>query len=203
MGFKYTEVRAGRPPQGAPPKKDTAAKKAAPAERPALTVEAVKRTAGQYNKYGAIAKKFGMKILVHNHAVEFERLQDSDRTQYDVLLAETDPALVAMQMDIGWVFVAGQDPFRLFREHPGRFELWHVKDQVGLKTIDPALPTGRRRATFVPIGQGEVDYRPIFDQAKLAGLKHYVIEQDNAAQNGADSMAAARANFQGLMKVLS
>ncbi len=186
MGFQYTEVRGGQGGGGA-----------------AQTVEAVKRTAQQYNRYGALTRKFGMKILVHNHAVEFERLENSDLKTYDVLLAETDPALVAMQMDIGWVRVAGQDPLKLFREHPGRFELWHVKDEVGLKSIDPSLRTGRRRARFVPIGEGEVHYKPIFAQAKLAGMKHYVIEQDNAAENGADSLAAAAANYAGLIKVLS
>jgi sugar phosphate isomerase/epimerase len=55
----------------------------------------------------------------------------------------------------------------------------------------------------VPVGQGEIDYKLVFGSAKLAGMKHYVIEQDNAAEHGADSMAAARASFEGLTRILA
>ncbi len=144
-----------------------------------------------------------MKILIHNHAAEFDLLENSQRTQYDVLLAETDPALVTMQLDIGWACVAGQNVLEMFRKNPGRYDLWHVKDVVGLKDADPAAPPGRRRAKFIPIGQGEIDYRTMFASAGLAGLKYFVIEQDNAGQASGDSLADARANFQGLVKVLS
>jgi hypothetical protein len=88
------------------------------------------------NQHGALVKKFGMKILVHNHAGEFDLLDDGKTTQYDLLLAETDPELVAMQLDIGWAYVAGQDAPAMFRKNPGRFELWHVKD-AKYKELDP------------------------------------------------------------------
>jgi len=193
MGFKYTEVHTPAPP----------AAKGAPQQRPPLTVESVKRSAAEYNKHGAIVKKFGMKILIHNHAGEFDRLEGGDRTQYDILLAETNPALVTMQLDIGWATIAGQDVPQLFKDHKGRFELWHVKDVSGLKKIDTSLRPGKRRAPFIPIGQGDIDYKKIFTHAKQAGLKYYVIEQDNAGDHGADSLAAARANFAGLTKMLA
>ncbi len=31
-------------------------------------------------------------------------------------------------MDIYWIKKAGQDPIALFKKHPGRYPLWHVKD---------------------------------------------------------------------------
>ena len=216
MGIKYTEIRARRPggpgPGGAPGGPGAPAAGRPPGagpppggmpQRPPQTEEAVKRSAEQYNKYGAIAKKFGMKILIHNHAGEFDLLENSKKTQYDVLLADTDPALVAMQIDVGWAYVAGQNVLEMFRNNPGRYELWHVKDVVGLKNIDLSTPPGRRRGTFIPIGRGEIDYRTLFASARLAGLKHFVIEQDNAGQNGGDALGDARANYQGLVKVLS
>ena len=108
-----------------------------------------------------------------------------------------------MQLDIGWVNVAGQDTLELFRKHQGRFELWHVKDVVGLKNNPPDTLPGKRKGTFVPVGQGEVDYKAIFKHAAQAGLKHFVIEQDNAGEQGADSLAAMRANIAGLRKLLA
>jgi sugar phosphate isomerase/epimerase len=187
MGFRYTAIRPAQP--ATPPG--------------ATAEERVKRAADQHNKHGALAKKHGMKVMLHNHASEFDRLEGSTKTEYDVLLAETDPAVVAMQLDIGWASIAGQDVLALFRKHPGRFELWHVKDVTGLRENPPGTPPGKRRGKFVPVGQGEIDYRLFFSHAEQAGLKHYAIEQDNAAENGADSLTAARASYQGLMKILS
>jgi len=187
MGIKYIEIRGARQAPGKP------------------TVESVKRRAAEINRHGDIAKKFGMKMLIHNHTEEFEYLDGGKLKMYDVLLAETNPATVAMQLDIGWATVAGENVVELFKKTPGRFELWHVKDATGIKSAPKnATPAERRKlAKLCPVGEGDVDYGPVFKQAKLAGLKHYVIEQDNAGQNGADSVAAAKLSYQNLMKKLS
>ena len=187
MGIRYIEIRGARQAPGPP------------------TVEAIKRRAEGINKHGEIAKQFGMKILIHNHTEEFEFLEGGKLSMYDVLLAETNPATVTMQLDIGWASVAGQNVIDLFKKNPGRYELWHVKDATGIKRAPSnATPAERRKlAKLVPVGEGDVDYGPIFAQAQLAGLKHYVIEQDNAGQDGNDSLAAARTSYRNLMRVLS
>jgi sugar phosphate isomerase/epimerase len=171
---------------------------------PPVTLESVKQRAAALNANGRLAQKFGIKPLVHNHTDEFEKCSDSPRTPYEVLVEETDPALVAMQLDIGWAYVAGVDPIALFKKYPGRFELWHLKDVFGLKKVNPSLGPNDRvsSVTFVPIGVGQIDYKPVFANAQLAGLKHFVIEQDNAATFG-DSLAAARVSYRNMLKVLS
>ena len=189
MGIRYTEVHSGGGGGGG--------RGAAPTE------ESVKHTAGELNQNGKLVKKFGMKILVHNHTMEFQPFEGSKLRPYDVLLAETDPALVAMQLDVGWASVAGQDILAMFKTHPGRFELWHVKDAKGIKSMTAQMTQQERQrsAMLVPVGLGEVDYKSIFAAAELAGLKHYCIEQDNAADWG-DSVAAARKSYQNLVKML-
>ncbi len=111
--------------------------------QPAVSLESVKQRAARLNANGKIAQKFGMKLLVHNHTGEFEKLLDSPRTGFDILVEETDPALVTMQLDLGWTFIAGVDPIALFKAHPGRFELWHVKDVFGLKDGQPVARAQR------------------------------------------------------------
>jgi sugar phosphate isomerase/epimerase len=172
--------------------------------QPPVSRDSVKRRAAQLNANGKIAQKFGMKLLVHNHTGEFEKLADSPRTSFDILIEDTDPALVTMQLDLGWTYIAGVDPIALFKTHPGRFELWHVKDVFGLKTVDPSLGPNARVSSMalVPVGTGHIDFKPIFAQASLAGLKHFVIEQDNAPAWG-DSLAAARVSYQNLAGVLA
>ncbi|HLK70167.1 MAG TPA: sugar phosphate isomerase/epimerase [Bryobacteraceae bacterium] len=169
------------------------------------TEENVKRQAQTLNENGKVAQKFGMKMIVHNHTMEFAPLADKPEMHpYDILLAETDPALVTLQLDIGWASVAGQDILAMFKKNPGRFECWHVKDAKGIKAMPPTLTQGQRQqaADLVPVGQGEVDYKSIFAQASLAGMKHFCIEQDNAALWG-DSVAAARVSLNGLVRLLS
>ncbi|SPE33921.1 Xylose isomerase domain-containing protein TIM barrel [Candidatus Sulfopaludibacter sp. SbA3] len=191
MGIKYTEIRGGAPGGGGGRGGN------------AQTEESVKRTAQQINKHGEVAKKFGMKMLIHNHTQEFQPLEGGTLRPYDVLLAETDPALVAMQLDIGWASVAGQNILEMFQKHPGRFELWHVKDARGIKMMTPQMMQQERQrsAMLVPVGQGEVNYKAIFAAAAQAGMKHFCIEQDNAADWG-DAIAAARVSYQNLLKVL-
>jgi sugar phosphate isomerase/epimerase len=231
MGIKYTEIAAGAGGRGAAGARGGASPAAGrPATlppgayfdagtgivhnafketeafgpyQPAVSLEVVKRRAAQLNANGTIAQKFGMKMLVHNHTSEFEKLTDSPRTTFDVLIEETDPSLVTMQLDLGWTYIAGVDPLALFKAHPGRFELWHIKDVFGLKKVNPVLGPNARVSSMalVPVGSGHIDWKPVFAQAQLAGLRHFVIEQDNAAAWG-DSLAAARVSYQSLAAVL-
>ena len=117
---------------------------------------------------------------------------------------ETDPALVTMQLDVGWAYIAGIDPIALFTAHPGRFELWHIKDVFGLRTVNPSLGPNARVSSMaiVPVGTGPIDFTPVCAQASLAGLKHFAVEQDNAAAWG-DSLAAARVSYHNLAGMLT
>ena len=56
--------------------------------------------------------------------------------------------------------------------------------------------------TFVPVGVGDIDFKKVFANAALAGLKHFAIEQDNAATWG-DSLSAARISYQNMKTLLS
>jgi sugar phosphate isomerase/epimerase len=215
MGIKYTSApRPPRPAPTGPPAKATGAYlhgrnswtqvEAFAPEQKVVNLEEAKRRAAELNKWGNMGKKFGVKMLVHNHVAEFAKLLDSDMCEYDVYLKECDPEVVTMQLDIAWAIIAGQDIINLFKKNPGRFELWHMKDVFGLVGIDTSIDPYNRtnRTAFVPYGSGQLDYKPFFDQAELAGLKHFCIEQDDAAAWG-DSMAAARISYKNLRTMLT
>ena len=165
----------------------------------------IKRQCDLLNKYGGIAKKFGMKTIVHNHTTEFAPLPDNkNMTPYDLFIAGTDPSAVVLQLDIGWASIAGQDIVGMFKKTPGRYEIWHVKDASNIKLMPHDMSTYDRRkiAQLVPVGLGDVDYKTIFANASLAGLKHFCVEQDNAGAWG-DSYAASRVSYENLVKLLS
>ncbi|MES2266264.1 MAG: sugar phosphate isomerase/epimerase [Bacteroidota bacterium] len=122
--------------------------------------------ADKMNKAAAVCKKEGLKLGYHNHNFEWEKVEGT--TFYDTILAKTDPKLVAMEMDIYWVVRAGHDPISIFKKHPGRFAMVHVKD------MDKA-----NHELNTEIGSGTIDFKTILAKAKLAGIKHYLVEQEN------------------------
>ncbi|BBE15974.1 sugar phosphate isomerase/epimerase [Aquipluma nitroreducens] len=125
-----------------------------------------KATAEKFNKMGEIAKKNGIQFGYHNHAFEFEKMED--QIPYDLLLSQTDPSLVTFEMDLYWVTKGGYNPVDYFKKYPGRFQLWHVKDMT--KTDD---------MFFAPVGSGRIDFSGIFAEKKTAGMKYFFVEQDS------------------------
>lgn len=75
-----------------------------------------------------------------------------------------------MELDLAWATKAKQDPVQLFKMHPGRFPLWHVKD-LDKTTMQPA-----------EVGAGIVNFKSIFNNAKESGMKYSFVEQDGAPQ---------------------
>lgn len=125
-----------------------------------------KMVAEKLNKAAELCKRSGLKLGYHNHNFEWKPIDGT--TFYDTILKETDPKLVHMEMDIFWVVRAGQDPVKLFEQHPGRFALCHIKDRDKKQTD---LNT--------EIGKGSINFKRILSHAKLAGLKHFIVEQEN------------------------
>ena len=164
----------------------------------------MKRSCEQMNKYGAVLKKFGMKYYIHNHAGEFDLLDDGKTNQYDIFLAETDPTVVALQIDIGWAYMAGQDVMQLFKKASGPLRVMAREGREVQAGRSQADPSARARASqIVAMGEGDIDYRTLFANAKLAGLKYFVIEQDTAGIGGRNALEDCRIAYQNLFRILS
>jgi sugar phosphate isomerase/epimerase len=133
---------------------------------PLQTMDELKGAADILNKSGEACRKAGIQLAYHNHQFEFDEV-DGQRP-YEYLLNNTDKDLVKMELDLGWIAHAKQDPIELFKKYPGRFALWHVKDVK--KTTNE----------FVVAGAGDVDFKRIFSHAKESGMKYYFLEQEGA-----------------------
>jgi len=142
-----------------------------------------KRVAAQFNAAATKAKAEGFRFAFHNH-------NDIVRTQngilpVDILMRETDPALVFYQMDIYWAVSGGADPLALLAKFPGRFKMFHVKD--GKPPYNDASQTD--------LGQGTIDFKPVFKRG--TNIEHYFMESDSAA----DPLAFADAGYKYLAKL--
>ncbi len=129
-------------------------------------IDQYKALAERLNKAGEIVKAAGLQLAYHNHDFEFADL--GGQHGYEILLKNTDTNLLKMEMDLYWVVRAGYNPIDLFKEQPGRFHLWHVKDM------------NKKDATQnTEVCNGSIDFTKIFKAAKLAGTRHFIVEQEN------------------------
>lgn len=147
------------------------------------TMDKIKAAVDTFSRAGEACKKAGLQFAYHNHATEWDPVEGT--TAYDFILSQTDKDLVKMELDLGWVATAKKNPVELFNGHPGRFPLFHVKDFK--------LATNM----IVPVGQGDVDFKPAFANAKLAGMKYFFYEQDTAK-----SMDDVISSYNSLKKIL-
>jgi sugar phosphate isomerase/epimerase len=139
------------------------------------TVDNYKRTAEIFNKAGEACKKSNINFGYHNHESEFEK--DNGQVLYDVLLDNTNPQYVKMEMDLGWVIVTGNDPLQYFEKYPGRFPLWHLKDM------------DLREKHSVEFGRGGLDVKKMLENAKKAGMKHFFVEQEEYTGTAFDCLS--------------
>ena len=133
------------------------------------TVDDWKRNADAFNKAGAACKAAGMSFAYHNHNIEFRKI--GEVLPYDLLLRETDPALVQMEMDIGWVTAAGADPVAYLTKYPTRYHSLHIKD---LK--DTGIPNNNMKMISAIIGKGIIDWKPVLAAAHKTKLERAFLE---------------------------
>lgn len=137
-----------------------------------FTMDDWKWNADLFNKAGEKAKAAGLVFAYHNHHMEFQKY--GDETALDVILKGTDPKLVKLELDCGWVTVAGGDPAAFITEHADRVVLLHIKDiKAGFKPTTRFVPI-----PFVELGRGTTDWAKVFAAAKQAGVQRYYVEQD-------------------------
>jgi sugar phosphate isomerase/epimerase len=166
---------AGQPPAGTPPQaanQPPAAAGQPPANaprtytEPTYTLEQAREFVKSFNKIGQVCNDAGIGFAFHSHQVEWKQVTGGD-VMMDIFLQETDPKLVNFEIDLGWAYAAGADPLAYFKKYPGRFKLFHVKDITADKK--PCV-----------VGEGTIDYKPLFKAAKKAGAEYFIVEQDGA-----------------------
>lgn len=130
----------------------------------------------RFNRIGRRVREAGFRFGYHNHDFEFAAPGGASGTLFEILVQETDPDLVAFELDIYWAVKGGRDPVGLVSDHPGRFPMVHVKDSAG--------PPEHR---MVDVGRGTIDFSAVF--AAAAGhIRHAFLEHDEPA----DAWAFAR-----------
>lgn len=152
-----------------------------PDERQSL--DNYKRWAETFNFAGEVCRKNGIRLAYHNH--DFEFLLIDGEVPFDILLSETDPALVDFELDMYWVRKAGQDVINVLNRAPGRFTMAHIKDMD-------------EQGNFAEVGTGIIDFESILGNEAASGLRHLFAEHDQPS----DPFKSAAISHLGLTSIL-
>jgi sugar phosphate isomerase/epimerase len=144
-----------------------------------------------FNKSGELCKQSGMKFGYHNHDFEF-KYSLNDKKIYDIILENTDPALVTQQMDIGNMYGAGGRALEILKKHPGRFESMHVKDEIKVKEKGKGEMDSEYESTI--LGKGLLPVKEIVDLFKKSGgTTEFIVEQES--YQGKTPLESAKEDF--------
>lgn len=128
------------------------------------------------NAAARYCKGKGLKFAYHNHGPEFA----AGGAEINGLLAGTDPALVEFLVDCGHAYRAGVDLAAFFTEHRGRIAGLHLRDFKG--GVEPQ----------VPLGQGDVDWKPLAAAVKKTGWSGWVLAEEERVDGSKPGESAAR-----------
>ncbi len=136
------------------------------------------------NRAGRMAREAGLRLGYHNHNWEFFRLDDgSGDRAFDVLVEETDPRYVHLELDLFWAWRGAADPVDLVRRTNGRVRQYHVKDL-------------NQAGSFADPGQGLIDFARIF---RAHAVDEYIVERDDAGsppRAPEDALDTARVGYE-------
>ena len=145
------------------------------------TRELVDKLCKAMNMAGDLCARAGLVFSFHNHAVELAPV--NGYVPYDLILQQTNPETVKLEMDVYWMIHGKADPLAYLQRHPGRYKQFHLKDSA---------PDG----DFTTVGKGTLDLPGLIAAGRKAGVEHFYVEYDRSA----DPMKESREAFDYLKK---
>ena len=120
-----------------------------------------------FSAAAATAKAAGMYVGYHNHQHEFKDKFDDGLCKWETLFDNASPD-VCMQLDVGHVVSAGQDPVKWLKKYPNRSRTLHAKE----------IYPGPGVLGQVPAGMKGVQWDDVFAAAEADVTEWYIVESE-------------------------
>lgn len=137
------------------------------------SLDDVKELAQRLNKAGKALSKEGIRLLYHNHNCELQKVT-SEKTAYDIIIEETDPAYVNFEFDSYWMTDGGANVPALMEKLGSRMKLWHINDRGCTKSGPYMTPILKEDAT--ELGYGNMDLDTLSAIAIKNGVEGVILE---------------------------
>ncbi|MNP21454.1 Inosose dehydratase [compost metagenome] len=137
------------------------------------SLDEVEELTQRLNQAGKALSEEGIRLLYHNHNVELQKVT-SEKTAYDIIIEETDPAYVNFEFDSYWMADGGANVPALMEKLGSRMKLWHINDRGYTKSGPYMTPILKENAT--ELGHGNMDLYTLSDIAIKNGVEGVVLE---------------------------
>jgi sugar phosphate isomerase/epimerase len=159
-----------------------------PWKGPQKSIDDFKKIADEFNGYGAICKKHGLRFAYHPHDYPYKKVDG--QLPINVLLDHTDPELVDYEMDIYYTVTEGLDPEYYISKYKPRFRLCHMRDVLKVR-----LPADSKEESACDLGEGIINYRHLLSTALSDGMKYFFVEQSRLYHETAMQSAAVNEKY--------
>jgi sugar phosphate isomerase/epimerase len=159
-----------------------------PWKGPQKSIDDFKKIADEFNVYGAICKKHGLRFAYHPHDYPYKKVDG--QLPIDVLLDHTDPELVDYEMDIYYTVTEGLDPEYYIKKYKPRFRLCHMRDVMKVR-----LPAGSKEESACDLGNGIINYKQLISTALDNGMQYFFVEQSRLFNETALQSAGINADY--------
>ncbi len=155
-----------------------------------------------YNKAGEMGQEMGMQFYYHSHWHEFQKF-DGEYVM-DIILNNTDPKLVAFELDNYWAARGGVDPVEMIDRYKDRIIMLHQKDfsktageplNLFAGKVDPngnltgqVHQDARSVEHFAEVGNGVLPIQDYIDAGNKIGVPYILLEQDMTAIDELESI---------------
>lgn len=140
--------------------------------------ETFKKTIDELNIAAKKIKEAGMEFFYHNHMHEFQ-IASQGKTWFDYIVENAKN--INFTLDTYWVYRGGADIYDVIDKIKGRVQCVHFKDHSVIVNTDVDAKSSHK-AVECACGDGTLDFKKIYKALKKAGVKHVIVEQDNAAE---------------------
>ncbi len=158
------------------------------------TADDYRRAADLFNELGTRMARHNLRFLYHNHGYGLKSVDG--KVPLHALIERIDPKVVSLEMDVYWTTAGGADPAAMLDAYPGRYKLIHLKDMKQRMRFDGDGGDPSQWVKLFPYmtnaGQGVLDIANVVAHARKAGVEHFIVEYDQAA----DPVGTLKANQQ-------
>jgi sugar phosphate isomerase/epimerase len=158
------------------------------------STDSMKRAGDHFNRIGEHVRSAGMHLAYHNANPEFAPFHGTNH--FTLLMDNTDPQLLGLEIDCYWAIQAGQDVLSMLNTYRDRIHLLHLKDRTA--TAHTSYIQEQPPGHFTDVGHGTIAWRPILEQARAQGIHYFFVDQDGSPHPPLQSLKASFAYLKSL-----
>jgi sugar phosphate isomerase/epimerase len=149
------------------------------------TAERMRELSRQLNTFGQRCREKGITLGFHNHTWEFREAEG--QYLFDLMMAETDPTFVQMELDTYWASLSGVNVPDYMKKYSGRVPWIHLKDMTP-------------EQTFTEVGDGTLDIKAFIETGLAVGTRWFIVENDKPTL---PSLESARRSIENLHRLFA